>query len=85
MANTTFSELGEKEIVNICDGACLGRICDLEVDDCTGVICSIVVPGPPKLLGLIRSREELVIPFCRIQKIGDDVILVDIGDLKPHA
>ncbi|MBO4879633.1 MAG: YlmC/YmxH family sporulation protein [Clostridia bacterium] len=81
MANTTFSDLEEKEIINICDGACLGRICDLELDDCTGQICSIVVPGPPKLLGLIRSRQELVIPYCKIQKIGDDVILVDIGSL----
>lgn len=82
MANTTYHQLREKEIINICDGACLGRISDLELDDCTGQICSIVVPGPPKLFGLIRNSEELVIPFCSIQKIGDDVILVDIRDLK---
>ena len=82
MANTTYSELREKEIINICDGARLGRISDLELDDCTGTICSIVVPGPPRLLGLIRGTEELVIPFCKIQKIGDDVILVDLNDLK---
>lgn len=82
MAKTTFHELREKEVINLCDGACLGRICDLELDDCTGQICSIVVPGPPKMLGLIRSAEELVIPFCSIQKIGDDVIIVDIRDLK---
>lgn len=81
MANTTFNELREKEIINICDGARLGRICDLELDDCTGQICSIVVPGPPKWLGIIKSTEELVIPFCKIQKIGDDVILVDIENL----
>ena len=31
MANTTFCELREKEIINICDGARLGCICDLEV------------------------------------------------------
>ena len=77
MANTTFCELREKEIINICDGARLGCICDLEIDDCTGTICSIVVPGPSRFLGLLRNSEELVIPFCKIQKIGDDVILVD--------
>ena len=77
MAGTTFNELREKEIINICDGARLGRICDLELDDCTGLICSIVVPGPTRLLGLIKNSEELVIPFCKIQKIGDDVILVN--------
>ncbi len=76
MANTTYSELRHKEIINICDGARLGCICDLELDDCTGVISAIIVPGPPRFMGLIRSPEELVIPYCKIQKIGDDVILV---------
>lgn len=68
MANTTFCELREKEIINICDGARLGCICDLEIDDSTGTICSIVVPGPSRFLGLLRNSEELVIPFCKIQK-----------------
>ena len=54
------------------------RVCDLEVDLCSGTVCSIVVPGPPKMWGLLKSDEELVIPFCKINKIGDDVILVDI-------
>ena len=56
----------------------LGAVCDLEVDLCSGTVCSIVVPGPPKMWGLLKSDEELVIPFCKINKIGDDVILVDI-------
>ncbi len=81
MPNTTFSELREKQIVNVCDGACFGRICDMEFDCDSGVICSIVVPGPPRLFGLIKGREELVIPFSHIRKIGDDVILVDVGEL----
>lgn len=76
MANTTFSELRRKEIINVCDGARLGCVCDLELDDCTGNISAIVVPGPARFFGLFRSGEELVIPYCRIQKIGDDVILV---------
>ena len=78
MAETTYSELRRKEIINICDGARLGCACDLELDDCTGVISAIVVPGPARFLGLIRSSEELVIPYCKIHKIGDDVILVQI-------
>ena len=56
----------------------VGAVCDLEVDLCSGTVCSIVVPGPPKMWGLLKSDEELVIPFCKINKIGDDVILVDI-------
>ena len=82
MATTTYNELRRKEIINICDGARLGYICDLELDDHIGTICSIVVPGPSRMLGLIKNSEELVIPYCKIQKIGDDVILVDLNDLK---
>lgn len=78
MANTTFSELRRKEIINICDGARLGCVCDLEMDDCTGVITALVVPGPSRFMGLFRGNEELVIPYCKIQKIGDDVILVQV-------
>lgn len=73
-----FCDFRRKEVINMRDGARLGCICDLEIDNCTGVIRSIVVPGPPRCWGLLRSDEELVIPFCKINKIGDDVILVDI-------
>ncbi|MBQ1520358.1 MAG: YlmC/YmxH family sporulation protein [Clostridia bacterium] len=76
MALTTFSEMKRKEIINICDGARLGCVCDLELDDCTGVISSLIVPGPAKFMGLLRGPDEIVIPYCKIQKIGDDVIIV---------
>ena len=74
----TFSELNRKEVINICDGARLGHICDLELDACSGTVLSMIVPGPLRLFGLLRSEETLVIPFCRIKKIGEDVILVEI-------
>ena len=74
----TYCELRQKEIVNVCDGACLGRICDLELDACTGTVLAVVVPGPARCFGLLRSGEELLIPFCKLKKIGDDVILVEI-------
>jgi len=77
MACTTFCELRRKEVINICDGARLGCIADLELDDCTGCISAIVVPGQSRMFGLLKSDEELVIPYCKIRKIGDDVILVE--------
>ncbi len=78
MACTTFSDLRRKEIINICDGARLGLISDLEIEECDGKITAIIAPGPCKLFGILRSSEELVIPYCNIKKIGDDVILVEI-------
>lgn len=78
MAMTSFCELRRKEVINLRDGARLGCICDFEIDACSGLIRAIVVPGPPRFFGLFRSDEELVIPFNCINKIGGDVILVDI-------
>ena len=60
MLCTTFSELRRKEVINICDGARLGCICDLELDQCTGVISAIVVPGQSRFFGILKSAEELV-------------------------
>ena len=77
---TTFSDLKCKEVINVCDGGRLGCVIDLELDLCTGMILSIIVPGEGRLLGLIRARDGVVIPFCRIQKIGEDVILVDLRE-----
>ena len=77
---TSFSDLKCKEVINVSDGGRLGCVTDLELDLCTGQILAIVVPGERSMLGLIRPRDGLVIPFCRIQKIGEDVILVDLRE-----
>ena len=78
LERTTFSELSKKEVINICDGARLGHVCDMELDACSGTILSLVVPGQLRLFGLLRSEDACIIPFCRIKKIGEDVILVEI-------
>ena len=77
---TTFSDLKCKEVINVCDGGRLGCVPDLELDLCTGTILSIIGPCERSMLGLIRPRDGVVIPFCRIQKIGEDVILVDLRE-----
>lgn len=67
--------LQDKEVINICDGSRLGYICDVAVDTCTGKIVSISVPGECKLFSSPRS-SLIVIPWEKIEKIGDDTILV---------
>jgi YlmC/YmxH family sporulation protein len=79
MAETTFQQLRKKEVINICDGSRLGCICDLDIEICEGRINAIIVPGESSMFGILRSKEELVIPYCRINKIGDDVILVEVN------
>ena len=70
----------DKEVINVCDCKCLGIVCDLEIDEKDGCINAIVVPGPGKLLGCFGRDYELYIPWCKIVKIGPDIILVDIEE-----
>ncbi|MBE5936451.1 MAG: YlmC/YmxH family sporulation protein [Lachnospiraceae bacterium] len=75
-------ELKEKEVVNICDGQCLGNVCDIEFDLCNGCVTAVIIPGPCKMFGMFGREEEYVIPSKCVKKIGEDVILVDIEIAK---
>lgn len=75
-----FCELQEKEVINVCNCKCLGCVKDLEFDECNGCICALIVPGPCKWLGCIGREYELRIPWCKIVRIGPDIVLVDINE-----
>ena len=72
-------ELREKEVVNICDGEKLGNVCDVDFDLRTGKICSLIVPGPCKIFGILGRDNEYIIPFECVKRIGADVILVEVN------
>ena len=74
----SFSELRMKEVINICDGRRLGRPIDLILCD-NACVEAIVVPGQYSVKNMIKGlREGIVIPWGRIRRIGDDVILVEL-------
>lgn len=72
----TFHELCAKEVVQLKDGACLGRVDDLELDGETACIRSLLLLGRPRLFGLLGRDETLTIPWEEIERIGLDAILV---------
>jgi YlmC/YmxH family sporulation protein len=74
------SELRVKDVVNVVDGRKLGAITDLELDLDRGVVTALIVAGPSRLKGFFGREQDLAIPWERIQKIGEDVILVHLGD-----
>ncbi len=80
---TTFSELRNKQVVNLRDGSVLGCVYDLEINSCTGEICAICLPGNG-LLASLSSKNRISIPWRDIERIGKDTILVrascDISD-----
>jgi len=74
------SELKQKEVINISDGRRLGFVCDVEIDLDEGRIDAIVIPGGGRLFGLIGKDTEFIIPWEKIKKIGEDIILVDMDE-----
>ena len=65
-----FSDLQEKEVINICDGRRLGFVGDLELDIPSGKIRTLIIP--------MEGCRAYYIPWRCIRRIGDDIILVEV-------
>jgi YlmC/YmxH family sporulation protein len=75
----TYNELKNRDVINVVDGKCLGRIIDLTLSFPKGVLTGITVPGRRQnCLSRIFSKSEQFIGVNNIIKIGNDVILVNL-------
>ena len=76
-----MSELAGKEIVELSRGVRLGplRDADLVVDPRSGRIEALVLPTRRGWF----HRAELVIPWERVLKVGEHVIVVDLAEGEP--
>ena len=82
MQRCNSEDFREKEVVNVCDGKKLGCVAEIEFNVCDGRLTAIIVPVEGGFLGL-GSRDRIVIPWEKIVRIGEDVILVDGEGLVP--
>ena len=73
--NTT--ELSAMEVINLCDGAKLGCPACIELDCDDGKIIALLLPQN-KGFSLLGKTEYYRIPWCNIQCIGEDTILVKL-------
>lgn len=71
-----LSELQYKDIVNL-EGKKIGNIIDVKLDQ-DGKLISLVLEEKKKFLKLKSSDLETEISWDKIQKIGEDVILVKL-------
>ncbi len=78
MKMCSSSELCEKEVINLCDGMRLGFITDLELDLCNARVISVMIPSETGFFGFPKG-ECLVIPWEKIECIGEDTILVKVN------
>lgn len=70
-------DLRDKEVINLCDGARLGCPSDFEFSACDGKITALIIAGQGGFLGFGHSTD-IIIPWCKIECIGEDAILVRI-------
>ncbi len=75
-----FSDLCDKEVINVEDCKCIGTVRDIDFDPDCGHICAIIIPGPGKYLGCFCHDFDFWIPWNRIVKIGPDIILVHLDE-----
>ncbi|MDO5401770.1 MAG: YlmC/YmxH family sporulation protein [Eubacteriales bacterium] len=73
-----LSNLQCKEVICVADGRRLGFVTDVLIEMPEGKVTAIVVPGPSRLMGLGGRRDDFIIPWSSIQKVGPDIVLVDI-------
>ncbi|MCM3470008.1 YlmC/YmxH family sporulation protein [Brevibacillus borstelensis] len=75
-----LSEMSGKEIIGLDNGERLGVIgdSDLEINTETGSIHAIIVPGG-SFFGFGKKRDDMVIPWDAIVKIGPDMVIIQVS------
>ena len=79
----TFSELRNKQVINVLSGRILGNVCDIVMDIRKNCILGFVVPGSKSFFSIFKSSDQIFVPICNICKIGEDVILVEV--IEPNC
>ena len=84
MRKISTAQLRELEVINLCGGERLGYPCDFEIDlDCGAVISMTVKEN--EVFSILSKKEEYLIPWCKIECIGEDAILVKISATELSA
>lgn len=68
----------QKEVISLSEGKILGFVVDVQANFENGEINSIIVAKTGKLFGGVMGKNNVTIPWDKIKKIGEDVILVEI-------
>lgn len=74
-----LSDLQNKDIINIIDGKKIGSIIDINIDS-SGNMKGLVIEEGRSFPNFLGSKSEIEIPWEKIEKIGEDVILVNMSN-----
>ena len=82
--NCRIVEMKDKQVICLKDGTSLGCVGDIEVDTRDGRLVSIVIFGRSRCFGLLGREDDCIIPWCEIEVIGEDTILVRCDPPSKH-
>lgn len=78
-----ITELKDKQVVSIKDASVVGFVSDIEFDTETGTLSSVVITGKSKGISFLGRGEDIVIPWDKIEVIGNDSILISMEGFLP--
>ena len=70
-----LSEIQNKDVISINTGIKIGNIIDIKVNSESGKIESLILEK--KKFNIFNSNDDIEIYWTQIDKIGEDVILVE--------
>ena len=73
-----LSELQNKNLVNVSNGKNIGNIIDVNIDYQSGNIKSFIIESKGSILTFLTKDNDMAVKWNDIQKIGEDVILVNM-------
>ena len=71
-----LSEIQNKDVINLNTGMKIGNIIDIKLNSESGKIESLILERK-KFSSIFNSNDEIEIYWTQINKIGEDVILVE--------
>lgn len=71
------------EVVNLCDGKKLGYVTDIAVDVTSGQVAALEVLLDDGKCFSLGKAEKIMLPFCRVERLGENVILCSLPPQDP--
>ena len=82
--NCRLSELKHKEVISEIDGTRLGYVDDIIVDTKSARVVAFVIFARFFFFGIFGKSEDYIIPWEKIQLIGEDTIIISCKTPKPE-
>ena len=80
--NCRFTDLRHKEVISAADGVRIGYVDDIIVETKSADVVAFVIFNRNFFFGIFGNREDYIIPWEKIQMIGEDVIIVSCKTTK---